>query len=411
MSENITPMPDPSNDGPNSPDDPFGDAMWAGINAAPAPSPQDDSRAPAPSPQDAQDAQQRPPWVAGVIVPPAAAQAAQDDSQAPAAATRPPWVRSFQDMLAQQPPQWLIAGWLAPGDIGMLYGTPGTGKTFVALDIAISAVLGKAAGGGQWAIPRPLRVAYATSEGLSGLGGRLRAIGQRRGLLGMELPGLAICAQLPQLFSAGDDGAVAWATAVQAAAVQPDIVILDTLHGATAGADENSARDMGVVLGSVRYIRDALGCAVLLVHHANKAGGYRGSSALHGAVDLMARCESDDGLRLSCEKLKDGAPWQPQNFRLSAADGGASAVVEWDGPAQDDSQVLGREILQWMALQPAEQQGDGWDARSIAVGLGMDGSRNVVREINSTLRNMLGSKLARAGAGVKGDAYRYAARV
>ena len=408
MSENITPMPDPSNDGPNSPDDPFGDAMWAGINAAPAPSPQDDSRAPAPSPQDAQDAQQRPPWVAGVIVPPAAAQAAQDDSQAPAAATRPPWVRSFQDMLAQQPPQWLIAGWLAPGDIGMLYGTPGTGKTFVALDIAISAVLGKAAGGGQWAIPRPLRVAYATSEGLSGLGGRLRAIGQRRGLLGMELPGLAICAQLPQLFSAGDDGAVAWATAVQAAG--PDIVILDTLHGATAGADENSARDMGIVLGSVRYIRDALGCAVLLVHHANKAGGYRGSSALHGAVDLMARCESDDGLRLSCEKLKDGAPWQPQNFRLSAADGGASAVVEWDGPAQDDSQVLGREILGWMAEQPDAQQADGWDARTIAVGLGMDGSRNVVREINATLRGMLGSKLARAGAGVKGDAYRYAVR-
>jgi hypothetical protein len=197
---------------------------------------------------------------------------------------------------------------------------------------------------------------------------------------------------------------------VQAAAVGPDIVILDTLHGATAGADENSARDMGVVLGSVRYIRAALGCAVLLVHHANKSGGYRGSSALHGAVDLMVRCEQDDGLRLSCEKLKDGAPWQPQNFRLSAADGGASAVVEWDGPAQDDSQVLGREILGWMAEQPDAQQADGWDARTIAVGLGMDGSRNVVREINATLRGMLGSKLTRAGAGVKGDAYRYAVR-
>ena len=334
--------------------------------------------------------------------------ATQDGGQAPAA--RPPWIKGWQEMLAQPSPTWLISGWLAPGDIGLIYGNPGTGKTFVALDVALDAVLGQSAGGGQFAVPRALRVAYCTSEGLSGLGGRLRAIGQRRGLLGMELPGLAICAQLPQLFSAGDDGAAAWAAAVQAAAIQPDIVILDTLHGATAGADENSARDMGVVLGSVRYIRDILGCAVLLVHHANKTGGYRGSSALHGAVDLMVRCESDDGLKLSCEKLKDGAPWQPQNFRLSAADGGASAVVEWDGPAQDDSQVLGREILGWMSEQPDAQQADGWDARTIAVGLGMDGSRNVVREINSTLRGMLGSKLTRAGAGVKGDAYRYAVR-
>jgi hypothetical protein len=165
---------------------------------------------------------------------------------------------------------------------------------------------------------------------------------------------------------------------------------------------------MGVVLGSVRFIRDALGCAVLLVHHANKAGGYRGSSALHGAVDLMVRCEADDGLRLSCEKLKDGAPWQPQNFRLSAADGGASAIVEWDGPA-DDSQVLGREILGWMAEQPDAQQADGWDARTIAVGLrAMDitcSLRELQKELSALHRR---GKLARAGAGVKGNAFRYA---
>jgi len=392
MSENTTNLPHPSNDGP---DDPFGDALWAGINAVP-PSPPSP-----PSPPAAAQATQD--WVAGVIVP---AQATQGDSQAPAA--RPPWIKGWQEMLAQPAPQWLISGWLAPGDIGMLYGAPGTGKTFVALDVALDAVLGQAAGGGQFAVPRALRVAYCTSEGLSGLGGRLRAIGQRRGLLGSQLPGLAICAQLPQLFSPGDDGAAAWVAAVQAAAVGPDIVILDTLHGATAGADENSARDMGVVLGSVRYIRAALGCAVLLVHHANKSGGYRGSSALHGAVDLMVRCEQDDGLRLSCEKLKDGAPWQPQNFRLSAADGGASAIVEWDGPA-DDSQVLGREILGWMAEQPDAQQADGWDARTIAVGLrAMDitcSLRELQKELSALHRR---GKLARAGAGVKGNAFRYA---
>jgi hypothetical protein len=313
-------------------------------------------------------------------------------------------------MLARPPKQWLIEGWLGLGDIGMLFGAPGTGKTFVALDLALDAALGQAAAGGMFAIARRLNVAYATSEGGGGLGDRLRAAALAR-RLDRDLPGLTLWTAQPQLFEAGDVGAASWVAAVQAAGDAPDVVILDTLHGATAGADENSARDMGTVLGSVRFIRDTLGCAVLLVHHANKQGGYRGSSALHGAVDLMARTDGDgDSWRLTCEKLKDGRQWEPVGFRLVS--GGGSATVEWTGSVSGgpERDTLGDALIAW--LGGPERAGQHLDARAIAAGLGRATGDSQMRTLNRTLSAMVGAqRLSRAGDGRAGSPYTYAVDV
>ena len=321
------------------------------------------------------------------------------------------WADTHEDILARPPKAWLIEGWLGPGDIGMLFGAPGTGKTFVALDLALDAALGQPAGGGMFAIARRLSVAYCTGEGGAGLGDRLRAAAQARRLVAGDLPGLTLWTAQPQLFDAGDAGAASWVAAVQAAGDKPDIVILDTLHGATAGADENSARDMGTVLGSVRYIRDSLGCAVLLVHHANKSGGYRGSSALHGAVDLMARTDGDgEGWRLTCEKLKDGRQWEPTGFRLVSC--GGSATVEWTGSVSGgpERDTLGDTIITWLGGK--EQAGQHFDARAIAAGLGRATGDSQMRTLNRTLSAMVRAKrLSKAGDGRAGSPYTYAVDV
>ena len=339
-----------------------------------------------------------------------AALAAAVTPQQPAATAQDAWAghrHSLADMLSRPPKAWLIDGWLGLGDIGMLFGAPGTGKTFVALDLALDAVTGQAAGGGAFGIGRRLSVAYATGEGGGGLADRLRAAVRARRLDGDALTGLTLWTAQPQLFDAGPSGAASWVAAAQAAGDAPDIVILDTLHGATAGADENSARDMGQVLGSVRYIRDALGCAVLLVHHANKQGGYRGSSALHGAVDLMARTDGDgDAWRLVCEKLKDGRQWEPLGFRL--AEGGGSAVVEWTGPvsAGPERDSLADGVITWLGA--AAQAGSHFDARQLAAGLGRDTTNNAMRVLNRTLSTMAqNGRLTRIGDGRLGSPYRY----
>lgn len=339
-----------------------------------------------------------------------AALAAAITPQQPAATAQDVWAghrHSLADMLARPPKAWLIDGWLGLGDIGMLFGAPGTGKTFVALDLALDAVTGQAAGGGAFALSRRLSVAYCTGEGGGGLADRLRAAVRARRLDGDGLTGLTLWTAQPQLFGDGPSGAASWVAAAQAAGDAPDIVILDTLHGATAGADENSARDMGQVLGSVRYIRDTLGCAVLLVHHANKQGGYRGSSALHGAVDLMARTDGDgDNWRLVCEKLKDGRQWEPLGFRL--LEGGGSAVVDWTGPvsAGPERDSLADAVITWLGA--AAQAGSHFDARAIAAGLGRDTTNNAMRVLNRTLSTMAQSRrLTRIGDGRLGSPYRY----
>ncbi len=115
-----------------------------------------------------------------------------------------------------------------------------------------------------------------------------------------------------------------------------DLLIIDTLHTATVGADENSAQHMGKVLHSCRLAINKLGCAVLLVHHTNKSGlSERGSVALRCGSDFVIKIEkipdNDTHAVMSCEKLKDGERWANQNFSLQPQL--ESVYVSWNDPS------------------------------------------------------------------------------
>lgn len=247
---------------------------------------------------------------------------------------------SLAELRAMPAKQWQIDQVIGAGDLGMLYGAPGMGKTFVVIDLALSACTGR-----QWAmrfdVVKPLTVAYCAGEGVSGLPQRFDAACEHYGI--DDLPNFHFYAAAPQLFTADageyteasiGDFVREWQERQAAgAAGQLDLLIVDTLHSASTGADENSAQDMGRVLRGVKAATSALGCAVLLVHHSNKAGtGERGSSAMRGAMDVMIEARSSAGkFSLNCEKLKDGQQWKPQTFDLVAA--GESVRVWWDAPA------------------------------------------------------------------------------
>lgn len=251
--------------------------------------------------------------------------------------------KSLSDLLAMPPKCWLVEQVIGAGDVAMIYGPPGSGKSFVVIDLIFAACLGN-----RWAmrfgVDRPLAVAYCAGEGVSGLPQRFAAAAQHFGV--EALPGFTFFDMAPQLFTAEREADSAAADGIgrfvsewqerqaagQAGAL--DLLIVDTLHSATAGADENSAQDMGRVLKAVKTAARALGCAVLLVHHSNKAGtGERGSSAMRGAMDCMIEVKTAAGkFSLACEKLKDGAAWKPQTFDLIEL--GESARVWWDEPGE-----------------------------------------------------------------------------
>jgi len=87
------------------------------------------------------------------------------------------------------------------------------------------------------------------------------------------------------------------------------LVIVDALADVMPGGDENSVRDIQPVFIRLRKIADDTKAAIIIVHHSNKSGGFRGSSAMKGAVDLMLDMKADDGLlSFRSEKARDIEP-------------------------------------------------------------------------------------------------------
>jgi predicted transcriptional regulator len=75
------------------------------------------------------------------------------------------------------------------------------------------------------------------------------------------------------------------------------------------GGDENSVRDVQPVFIQLRKIADDTNAAIIVIHHSNKAGGFRGSTAMKGAVDLMLLMKAEDGfLSFRSEKARDIEP-------------------------------------------------------------------------------------------------------
>jgi hypothetical protein len=285
------------------------------------------------------------------------------------------------------PKAWLIDQILGHGDLAMIYGAPGSGKTFVGLDLAFSAAMGKL-WAGRFEVARSLTVAYCTNEGKSGLPQRLQAAGSYYNA--GKLPNLYICMTAPQLFDTQDPCNAAkfigeYAARQAAGKVAPlDILILDTLHSVSYGAGENDTKDMGEVIKQAKRIAERLGCAIILVHHSNKAGtGERGSSALRGAMDCMIEVKEVGGGRvMSCEKSKDGEKWKPQTFDLMAKD--YSVRVEWGqiGEVNKDSgyQTIDKERLIDVMLKTPNTK---FTVSSLAevIGKGENHTRNLLSQM------------------------------
>lgn len=308
--------------------------------------------------------------------------------------------KSFAQLLALPPKQWLVDQVLGAGDIGMIFGPPGSGKSFIVIDMIFAACRGA-----QWAMrfdtARALSVAYCAGEGLGGLPQRFAAAAQYHGV--GDLPNFTFFDSAPQLFTPEREGGNATAETIgrfvrewqqrrkDGAAGALDVLIVDTLHSATAGADENSAQDMGQVLSAVKAASKALGCAVILVHHSNKAGtGERGSSAMRGAMDFMIEIKPTAGkFAMECAKLKDAPAWKPQTFDLIEL--GDSARVWWDEPGEIDGKA-GKQAKDIEAILAVLRGNPGtrYTATLLAEAIGMGGSKQIFKLLPKVMQDNAG---------------------
>jgi hypothetical protein len=174
-----------------------------------------------------------------------------------------------------------------------------------------------------------------------------------------------------------------------------DLLVIDTLHTATLGSNENDTRDANQVIAATRIARDALGCAVEFAHHANKAtAGYRGSSAYAAAADCMLEVTGKKNPRkLSCFKLKDAAKFDPLEFLLEAD--GDLVHTYWNGPAIENDTNRADELLAEMQAQP-----DAW-LSAAAWGETIGVTRNHATELLKELANRKTVKRTLADQGKK----------
>jgi hypothetical protein len=235
---------------------------------------------------------------------------------------------------------WLVEGIIEQQTIGQIFAPPGVGKTFFALDIAAHL-----AAGVDWNGHRVKGgiVVYLAGEGVTGINRRLAALEKEKGLDTSNL----MVSRMPNFGE--PDQLNALMKELRGLPDLPVLIIVDTLARATAGMDENTAKDMGPVVEAMAVFTRELRCAIMAIHHTPKASGgeARGSGVLKGAMDFEIRLEgADDGaVMVSCAKAKDAEEFGEMAFRLESVDlpsnhtdnfGNtvSSAVIDWVDTAE-----------------------------------------------------------------------------
>ena len=282
-------------------------------------------------------------------------------------------------LLTMEPPEPLIGDLLAHNTLAVLYGPPGSYKTFVALDWALCV-----AGGLPWQ-GREVRagpVLYVAAEGSAGLGTRVEAWVEG---FRADPPGrFRAYPDTVNLREASQRDTLAeWATTDR-----PGLVVFDTLARSMVGGDENSARDMGELIDGAEQVRAASGATVLLVHHTTKDGtSIRGSSALQGAADTLVEAKADGRLvTLSCAKQKDAAPFEPVRLRaepVELAKGSSVVLRAFEGlQARAANERHEQAILQTLQTDYSET---GASNKTLREGMGL-GESTVSRAVNALLK-------------------------
>jgi AAA domain-containing protein len=228
---------------------------------------------------------------------------------------------SAAELIALPEPPWLVPDMLFTGGLTLLYGQKGAYKSFLSLALAtrVAFLVGP--------------VVYVLAEGAGRFGQRVRAATSGITDLATRLRFVTVPVNLY------DGDGPRFLQAVQADTgdgAAPVLYVFDTLARSMAGAEENSNRDVGLVVQAAQTLQ-ATGAAVLLVHHTGKDGlDARGASALRNAADIVLKLErlGDWRTLLKFENIRDAAEPDPITWELRPWHGSRVPVAVAQGPAE-----------------------------------------------------------------------------
>ena len=212
------------------------------------------------------------------------------------------------DALKPQPPiDWVVKDLITAGSLTLVVGDPGSKKTFSMIDAAVCVALGK-----KWLDFKVTQQKVLFIDEESGPRRLARRIGDSlRAHKGDGDTPLAYVTFGD--FNLREESAVCKLQSC-IEETQAGLVVIDALVDIMAGADENSVKDVHPVFMSLRRIAEATNASIILIHHKNKNGGYRGSTAMSGAIDLMLMVESKSKSSEICFKTQKARDIEPVEF-------------------------------------------------------------------------------------------------
>ena len=208
-----------------------------------------------------------------------------------------------------KPLSWAVKNIFPAQGIGAFYGPSGSGKTFAVFDMACAIADGKSWFGYK---TKKLPVAFLMLEGSQGLKPRADAWEKQNN---QPIPaGIQFCTDPFDLTNKNHIEEMASQLS------QGCVLIIDTLNQASAGLDENSSKDMGLILANAQALMRKTRGLVILVHHTGKdtAKGLRGHSSLGAAIDASIEVKRAGERRSwTTGKVKDGPDHLEHAFKLN----------------------------------------------------------------------------------------------
>lgn len=191
------------------------------------------------------------------------------------------------DELMAPPPaiDWAVPNLFARPSLNFLIGQPGAKKTYLATDLAACVALGK-----PW-LNHPTHQSHVLfvdeESGLYQLWGRFAAaLKAHNAPWGLPLHAISLGG-----FDLRDP-ADAERLTNRALSHGSGLIIIDALANLMRGATDSSLASVQPVLFRLRRLAEQTRSAVLVLHHANKEGDFRGSSGIAASADLMLMAHS-----------------------------------------------------------------------------------------------------------------------
>ncbi|WP_060888682.1 AAA family ATPase [Streptomyces scabiei] len=284
----------------------------------------------------------------------------------------------------------LVGDLLHLDSLARIIGPSGHMKSFVTIDLA-----GHVGTGMPWHghYVRQGTVVYLVAEGARGIRKRVRAWEKHYGL---KMDNVLFLPRPVQ--TTGPE----WDTLIEAMRrLEPAFIIIDTQARVSVGVEENSAKELGIVVDRIEDLRRNTGSCVLVVHHTGHVGEHgRGSTSAKGALqsELHVSKKGDSAANIvvtvKTGKQKDDEEGPDVQFGLK--------VVTLDGEAKPDGRPVTSVVLESLDhVDPAKVPGSAeWiaarlDAAGVPSSYGRDRLRSECTRLEISVRNDLLADVAR----------------